>query len=106
MKTQKINVARKAFYIKSKFANESLEVFGEDHFDFEKIMSTIDWEKLFPNMKLLLVQHEMALYGIAGGYRFLTFKVLDGMAPDYLCDLMHVLFPSKYNLWHNHDSGV
>lgn len=42
MKTQKINVARKAFYIKSKFANESLEVFGEDHFDFEKIMSTID----------------------------------------------------------------
>ena len=42
MKTQKINAARKAFYIKSKFENESLEVFGEDHFDFEKIMSTVD----------------------------------------------------------------
>ena len=78
MKTQKINAVRKAFYMytKFKFENESLEVFGEDHFDFEKIMSTVDWEKLFPNMKLLLVQHDMTLYGIAGGYRFLTFKVL------------------------------
>ena len=44
MKTQKINAVRKAFYMytKFKFENESLEVFGEDHFDFEKIMSTVD----------------------------------------------------------------
>ena len=36
----------------------------------------------------------------------LTFKELHGMAPDYLCDLIHVLPPSKYNLRSNHDPGV
>ena len=36
----------------------------------------------------------------------LTFKVLHGMAPDYLCHLIYVLLPSKYNLRHNHDPGV
>ena len=36
----------------------------------------------------------------------LTFKVLHGMAPNYLRHLIHVLPPSKYNLRRNHDSGV
>ena len=38
----------------------------------------------------------------------LTFKVLHGLAPDYLCHLIHVLPPSKYmyNLRRNHDPGV
>ena len=36
----------------------------------------------------------------------LTFKVLHGMAPDYLRQLISVLPLSKYDLRRNHDSGV
>ena len=36
----------------------------------------------------------------------LTFKVLHDMAPDYLRQLISVLPPSKYDLRHNHDSGI
>ena len=36
----------------------------------------------------------------------LTFKVLHGMAPDYLHRLVDVLPPSRYNLRRNHDPGV
>ena len=36
----------------------------------------------------------------------LTFKVLHGMAPDYLHRLVDVLPPSRYNLRRNHDHGV
>ena len=63
-------MVRKALDAKSKFESESVEVYGEDHFDFEKIMSSVDREKPSPNMKLLLEQQEMALSRKAGGYRW------------------------------------
>ena len=36
----------------------------------------------------------------------LTFKALHGMAPDYLCHLISVLPPSRYNLRRNDDSAT
>ena len=49
--------------------NELLKLCDEDHFDLEKIMSTVDQQKFSPNMQLLLEQQEMTLSRKAGSYR-------------------------------------